>query len=117
PATDTSSMEQSVAGFFLDFFQGRERIMSLSKFVHFCSIVCACLATARLLALHDFNIQLVSLDKVINHAQAGLALPLVGVLLWASFDPAVINKISGLNVYFFIAAITLAYVSVSSLLI
>ena len=104
-----------MAGFFLVFY-GREGIMSLSKFVHFCSIVCACLATAHLLAKYDFNIQLVSLDTVINQAQAGLSLPLVGVLFWASFDPAVINKISGLNVYFFIAAITLGYVSCSSLL-
>lgn len=91
--------------------------MSLSKFVHFCSIICACLATARLLAIHNFNIHLVPLDKVINHAQAGLTLPLILVLLWASFDPSVINKISGLNLHFLIAAITLAYVSASSLLI
>lgn len=106
-----------MAGFFLDFYQDKEGIMSLSKFVHFCSIVCAFITTGRLLTQHGFNIQLIPLDKLINHAQVGLTLPLVIVLFWASFDPSVMNKISGLNLQFFIAAITLAYVSISSLML
>ncbi len=104
-----------MAGFFLDFYQGKEGIMSLSKFIHFCSIVCAFITTGRLLAQHDFDINFVPLERLVNHAQIGLTMPLVIVLFWASFDPSVMNKINGLNLQFFIAAITLAYVSISSL--
>ncbi|OEF94480.1 hypothetical protein A142_17230 [Vibrio splendidus 12E03] len=89
--------------------------MELSSVVHISSISCACTACTRLLWLNDFSFKGLELDTLIVHAQSAAMLPMALVLLVASVKPQITQEIQGLNAHYLISAISLTYVSISSL--
>ena len=89
--------------------------MGLSSTVHISSISCACIACIRLLWVKEFIFKEVNLELLIIHAQSAAMLPMAIILLIASVNPEITRKVQGLNAHYLIAAISVTYVSFSSL--
>ncbi|HHF2997980.1 TPA: hypothetical protein ACPJ01_004493 [Vibrio diabolicus] len=89
--------------------------MGISSIVHISSIGCACSACARLVWVNELSLNGLELETLIIHAQSAAMLPMAVVLLLASVKPEITQTIHGLNAHYLISAISLAYVSISSL--
>ena len=91
--------------------------MHLSEKVNIASVIFALLGVILCILLNFKDLKSIQLETIIYFAMASSAIPMGVILVFSGFYPALLQQLSGLNIYYSIAGLCLLFVSIKTFFI